>query len=123
MTRYSAEFIKAIPKSDVHVHLDGSLRLSTLIELCKEQGVSLPSETEAGLTDLVFKPQYKDLGEYLHGFKYTCAVLRDKESLERVAYELAWDNFNEGVRYIEPRFAPQLNVHKELGIREVLEAV
>lgn len=123
MSVYSPEFIRAIPKSDVHVHLDGSLRLSTLTELCKERGVKLPSQTEEGLIDLVFKPHYANLGEYLQGFKYTCAVLRDKEALERVAYELAWDNFNEGVRYIEPRFAPQLNAHKQFSIQEVLRAV
>ncbi len=119
----SKEFIRAIPKSDLHVHLDGSLRLKTLIDLAKQQNIKMPSYTEAGLTELVFKPRYADLGEYLHGFKYTCAVLRDKESLERVAYELAWDNFNEGVRYIEPRFAPQLNAHRHLTVGEVIESV
>ena len=117
------DFIKAIPKSDLHVHLDGSLRLSTLIELAKKQKVILPSFTESGMEKLVFKPHYKDLAEYLQGFKYTCAVLRDPESLARVAYELAWDNFNEGVRYIEPRFAPQLNAHSKLSVEEVLLAV
>ncbi|MBI5299134.1 MAG: adenosine deaminase family protein [Deltaproteobacteria bacterium] len=119
----SPEFIRAIPKSDLHVHLDGSLRLSTLIDLAKKQKIELPSFTEEGLEKLVFKKNYADLGEYLHGFKYTCAVLRDKESLERVSYELAIDNFNEGVRYIEPRFAPQLNAHKNLTVLEVIEAV
>jgi len=120
---YPKEFIRAIPKSDLHVHLDGSLRLKTLIELAKKQKVELPSYTEAGLRETVFKESYKDLGEYLHGFKYTCAVLRDKESLEQVAYELAIDNFEEGVRYIEPRFAPQLNAHKKLTVDEVMIAV
>ena len=117
------DFIRAIPKSDLHVHLDGSLRLGTLIELAKKQKLKLPSMTESGLRELVFKPHYADLSEYLHGFKYTCAVLRDPESLEQVAYELAWDNFEEGVRYIEPRFAPQLNAHKKMNIEEVLLSV
>ncbi|MDO8493971.1 MAG: adenosine deaminase family protein [Deltaproteobacteria bacterium] len=121
--RYPKEFIRAIPKSDLHVHLDGSLRLPTLIDLCKKQKVKLPSYTEEGLRKSVFKKNYANLGEYLHGFKYTCAVLRDPESLERVAYEFAWDNFNEGVRYVEPRFAPQLNAHRDFSIREVLVSV
>lgn len=120
---YSRNFIRAIPKSDLHVHLDGSLRLKTLIELSQKQKLPLPSFTEEGMKEKVFKPAYADLGEYLHGFKYTCAVLRDPESLERVAYELAIDNFNEGVRYIEPRFAPQLNAHRRLTIAEVVTAV
>lgn len=117
------EFIRAIPKSDLHVHLDGSLRLGTLIDLARDQKVDLPSWTEEGLRATVFKPRYADLAEYLHGFKYTCGVLRTPEALERVAYELAIDNFSEGVRYIEPRFAPQLNAGDRLTIEEVLVAV
>lgn len=114
------DFIQAIPKTDLHVHLDGSLRLGTLIELAQEQKVELPSYTEEGLRKLVFKDKYKDLPDYLHGFMYTCAVLRTPEALERVAYELAWDNFKEGVRYIEVRFAPQLNATASMDVSEVL---
>lgn len=115
--------IQQLPKTDLHVHLDGSLRLSTLIELAKAQGVELPSYTESGLHELVFKDRYADLPDYLHGFKYTCAVLRTPEALEQVAYELALDNFNEGVRYIEARFAPQLNVTATMDLRAVLKNV
>jgi adenosine deaminase len=121
---YSDDFIREIPKTDLHLHLDGSIRLSTLIELAQKAKVKLPSYTEAGLRELVFKDHYKDLGEYLHGFMYTCAVLRDPENLERCAYELAIDNQQEGVRYIEPRFAPQLMMDGgEKSMEIVLEAV
>jgi len=113
----------ALPKTDLHVHLDGSLRLATLIDLARERGVALPSETEQGLTELVFKERYASLVEYLAGFAYTCAVLQDAEALERVAYELAWDNIREGVRYIEVRFAPQLHMGRTTRIDEVLGAV
>ena len=117
------KLLKALPKTDLHVHLDGSLREETLIELSRERGVKLPSYTVEGLNELVFKENYSNLGEYLHGFMYTCAVLRDAESLERCAYELAWDNINEGVRYIEVRFAPQLNMGPDLSFDDVLLAV
>ncbi len=117
------ELILALPKTDLHVHLDGSLRLETLIELAKERKVSLPSETPDGLRELVFRPHYSSLAEYLNGFQYTCAVLQDAEALERAAYELAWDNINEGVRYIEVRFAPQLHTHMGFSMKEVLHAV
>jgi adenosine deaminase len=119
----SAEFLRAIPKSELHVHLDGSLRLSTLIDLARRQGVSLPSYEEQGLCDLVFKEQYANLSEYLAGFAYTCAVLRDRESLERVACELAEDVLAENVRYLEVRFAPQLHVTRSDEMIEVLAAV
>lgn len=117
------EFIRAIPKTDLHVHLDGSLRLSTLIELARREGVPLPSYDESGLRTLVFKEAYADLGEYLRGFAYTCAVLQSADNLERVAYELAADNIAEGVRYVEVRFAPQLHVHDALSLEQVVSAV
>ena len=117
------DFILKVPKTDLHVHLDGSMRLETLIELAKERNVTLPSYTVEGLKELVFKERYADLGEYLHGFKYLCAVLQDPESLERTAYELALDNQAEGVCYIEPRFAPQLHVNSKQSMKEVLSAV
>ncbi len=122
-TKITSEFIRAIPKSDLHVHLDGSLRISTLIELAKSHNVDIPSYEESGLRELVFKDRYADLGEYLQGFAYTCAVLRDTESIERVAYELAEDNIAEGVRYIEVRFAPQLHIRSELQLNKVVCAV
>lgn len=115
--------LRALPKTDLHVHLDGSLRVPTLIELARERKVHLPSFDEAGMNELVFKPHYADLGEYLAGFAWTCAVMQDREALERVAYEFAHDNWNEGVRYVEVRFAPQLHQHDDLDGREVLVAV
>jgi adenosine deaminase len=101
------ELIQAVPKSDLHAHLDGSVRVETLIELAREQGVVLPSYDVAGMNELVFKPVYKNLPEYLLGFDYTCAVLLSFEAMERVACEMAEDAIAQGVRYLEVRFAPQ----------------
>jgi len=121
--KITREFVQKIPKTDLHLHLDGSMRLSTLIDLARENEISLPAYTGKGLKEKVFKDKYQDLAEYLEGFKYTTAVLQSESCLERVAYELALDNIEEGVRYIEVRFAPQLHQHKHLGIANVLKAV
>ena len=83
--KYPAEYLQAIPKTDLHVHLDGSLRLKSLIELARERKVTLPSYTEEGLTELVFKKSYKNLDEYLTGFALTTKVMQDPEGLSRVA--------------------------------------
>ena len=123
MTTYPPEFIRAIPKTDLHLHLDGSLRLGTLIELARSRKVELPSYSEAGLRETVFKQRYADLVEYLQGFAYTCAVLQDAEALERVSYELAQDSFADGLRYIEVRYAPQLHVHDDFSVADVLRSV
>lgn len=115
--------LQYVPKSDLHVHLDGSLRLPTLIELARADGVTLPSSDPDGLRALVFKKHYDDLRDYLRGFAYTCAVLRTPEAVERVAFELAEDSLAEGIRYLEVRLAPQLIVSRGSEAVDVLRAV
>jgi adenosine deaminase len=117
------ELIRRLPKTDLHVHLDGSLRISTLIELAQERGVELPAFTERALRAQVFRDRYADLGEYLEGFRYTVAVLSDAEALERVTFELCEDSLDEGVRYVEVRFAPQLHVRSGFELPDVVRAV
>jgi adenosine deaminase len=117
------DLVRRLPKTDLHVHLDGSLRLPTLVELARERRVALPSETPEGLEALVFRPRYASLNEYLEGFQYTVAVLQDEEALERSAFELAEDGQAEGVRYLEVRFAPQLHVRPGVDVSAVVRAV
>jgi adenosine deaminase len=117
------EFLRELPKTDLHVHLDGSIRIATLIELAREYHVELPSYTESGLRETVFKDRYQNLSEYLRPFTYTIAVLQSETTLERCSYELAQDSFDEGVRYLEVRFAPQLHAHRHLDSVMVLKAV
>ena len=120
---YTKEFIRSIPKTDLHVHLDGSLRLETLIDLAGQAGVELPAYTVEGLRETVFKKRYRNLGEYLHPFRYTVAVMQNPEALERIAYEFARDNIEEGVYYVEVRFAPQLHVNENQDMETVVKAV
>lgn len=122
--KYTKDFIREMPKSDLHLHLDGSLRIDSLIEMAKKTKTELPSYTKEGLQELVFKEKYNSLGEYLHGFQYTCNALRDLENIERASYELAIDNQKENVFYIEVRFAPQLlmDADDNLTMEEVLVA-
>ena len=119
----TSEFLRELPKTDLHVHLDGSVRIPTLIDLAREYHIELPSFTEAGLRETVFKDRYENLAEYLRGFAYTVAVLQSEVALERTAYELAVDNQDEGVLYLEVRFAPQLHVHRHMNIITAIKAV
>jgi adenosine deaminase len=116
------EFLHKIPKTELHVHLDGSLRIPTLIELARKEKVKLPSYSEEGLRRLVFKDQYRDLPDYLAGFAFTVAVMQRADHIERIAYELAQDNIAEGVRYVEVRFGPQLHIHSNLSMEQVFRA-
>ncbi len=117
------KLIRDLPKADLHVHLDGSLRLKTLIELAQVRNIKLPSYTEEGLKEKVFKDRYNDLPDYLQGFQYTCAVMQDLEALERVAYEFAWDCFHDGVIYVEPRYSPDLLKTETIKSHEVILAI
>lgn len=121
--KITEDYLLALPKTDLHVHLDGSIRLGTLIDLAREYHVKLPSYTIEGLRETVFKSRYRNLGEYLQGFAYTGAVMQSELALERVGYEFAQDNQNEGVRYVEVRFAPQLHMHAHMNAVMVLKAV
>ncbi len=105
------------------MHLDGSLREQTLIDIAKEEGIELPSYTKEGLNELVFKPSYSNLDEYLRGFGLTNKVMQRSEHIDQISYELAMDNFAEGVRHLEVRFAPQLHMSDELSFPQVMHAV
>ena len=121
--KITKDLIRKLPKTDLHLHLDGSIRLETLIDLAKKEGVELPSYTPEGLKKTVFKENYESLEDYLKGFGYTTKVMRTRKNIERVSYELALDNQNEGVRYIEVRFAPQLHATDNLSLEDSIVAV
>jgi adenosine deaminase len=97
--------------------------LETLIEISQRENLDLPSFTVAGMKEKVFKKQYKDLGEYLKTFAFSCAVMQKPDDLERIAYEFAIDNQAEGVCYVEPRFAPQLLINKNQNMEEVFSRI
>ena len=107
----SEDLVRSLPKTDLHLHLDGSLRLESMLELAREQGIKLPAESLESLgKQLRMGDGERSLERYLSAFDHTLSVLQEKEALQRCAYELALDNQAEGVRYLEVRFAPQLHV-------------
>ncbi|MCK4311721.1 MAG: adenosine deaminase, partial [Candidatus Cloacimonetes bacterium] len=118
------EFIEKLPKADLHVHLDGSMRISTIIELAKKQKVKLPAYDEETLKEILSDGKKKrSLDEYLQVFKITLSVLQTEEALKRVAYELAEDASEENIRYIEVRYSPILHTKKGLKLTTISEAV
>ena len=118
------ELFQKLPKTDLHVHLDGSLRLPTILFLAREQGVKLPSDDPDGLRAAMNLGQNcGSLVEYLRAFEVTLSVLQTAEALFRVAYELAEDAARENVRYMEVRYAPMLHTRNGLKLTRVVEAV
>jgi len=120
----SEEFLRKLPKTDLHVHLDGSVRLSTILDLAESQKVVLPATDEDSLAKAIHMGQVcEDLNDYLKAFDVTLAVLQDEEALYRVAYELAEDAARENVRYMEVRYSPILHTRKGLPLTRIVECV
>jgi len=116
------EMIRRMPKPELHVHLDGSVRPATLIELAREQKVKLPTMDVAALTRQMQVSDAHNLVDYLAKFEITLSVLQTPEALERVAYELVEDGVADGVRYMEIRFSPILNTRRGMPLTEAVEA-
>ena len=119
------KIIKEVPKVLLHDHLDGGVRTSTLIELAeKESYKKLPSKDPEELATWFHRGANKgNLKEYLQGFEHTCALMQTKSSLERVAYEMMEDMKEDGICYVETRFAPILHLDKGLHYDDVITSV
>src|SRR5947209_3804580 len=117
------ELLHALPKTDLHCHLDGSLRLKTMLELAEQQGVALPADSEAGLAKAMkIGQQHGSLEEYLKGFDITLSVLQTEDALYRSVYELAIDAAEENCNVLEVRYAPVLHLQKGLKPTVVVES-
>lgn len=114
----------SFPKVDLHLHLDGSFRISSMYEMAKERGIKLPGESEEGYAAWMKKcSDSNSVNDFLKMFDPVSEVLQDKESLSRVTFELIEDIQSQGVVYAEIRFAPQLHTVKGLSQSEAIEAV
>ena len=114
--------LRQLPKTELHCHLDGSVRPQTLFDLARAQKVKMPAESVDELTDYMHVKSAANLEEYLARFAVTISVMQTEEALERIAYELASDAFKEGVMYLEVRNAPVLNVQRGLTLPQVVQA-
>ena len=116
------DLLRRLPKAELHCHLDGSVRPATLLELGAEFGVPMPRGDAEALRQYMLVSDVQNLEEYLERFTVTLSVLQQEAALERVAYELADDAAAEGVRYIEVRYAPVLNIREGLSLGAAVEA-
>ena len=122
--RLPLSLIEKLPKTDLHVHLDGSLRLETILDLAGRDRVELPADDADGLRRAMHLGENcGSLVEYLKAFDVTLRVMQTEDSLTRIAYELAEDAAKENVRYMEVRYAPMLHTRRGLKLTSVIEAV
>jgi adenosine deaminase len=112
-----------LPKVLLHEHLDGSLRIETILELASASGYAdLPTDDPNELADWFDQGESGSLERYLESFRHTVGVMQTSGAIERVAYESVVDLAADGVVYAEIRFAPTLGTSGGLSRRQVVDA-
>ncbi|KAJ8016971.1 hypothetical protein DPEC_G00012930 [Dallia pectoralis] len=104
----STETIFNKPKIELHVHLDGAIRVKTILDVARRRGIVLKAENEDQMKHLcvVHKP-VKEFTEFLDKFEeYMHVIAGDREAIKRIAYEFVEDKSKEGVIYVEVRYSP-----------------
>jgi len=122
--KFTSKIIKKLPKAELHCHLDGSLRIDTILKLALEQGVKLPSNNKSVLESiLVVKDDMGSLEEYLKKFDVILSILQTPDALTIASYELAMDAWKDGIRYLEVRYCPKLHTKNGMTLSDTIEAV
>ena len=116
------ELIARLPKAELHVHFDGSLRPQTILDLARAKGMALPHSDVEALRAYMLVDDARDLEEYLGRFTITIALLQTPEAIERVAYEIVEDAARDNLLYLEVRYCPVLSTEGGLTIDQVLDA-
>ncbi len=112
-----------MPKIELHCHLDGSIRPSTLFELAVSLGITNKTTLESFSPLIRVSNDCSSLVDYLKCFDMPIEVMQRKESLRRIARELIEDVAKTNVKYIEVRFAPHLHTNKGLTFEQVISSV
>jgi adenosine deaminase len=115
--------VAAMPKAELHLHLDGSIRVETALDLARTRGVDAPT-TYRGMSDALVAPERTaSQAELLERFELPIALLQDAEALERVTAELVEAKAADGLRYLEIRWGPALHTRRGLALAEGIASV
>ena len=109
------EYLRRVPKVELHCHFEGTVRPQTFAELAKKHGVELPTEEADRLYD------YDSIYEFLKIFAMVSSTLRDQDDFARAAYESIEDGVNLGnLKYREMFFNPTLHTGRGIPYKTVV---
>ena len=115
--------VAAMPKAELHLHLDGSLRVDTALDLARTRGIDAPRDW-AGMSAALIAPMpCADQAELLRAFDLPIALMQDADALERITAELVETKAADGARYVEIRWGPLLHVARGLSLADGIAAV
>ena len=125
MSAITERALRALPKVELHRHLDGSIRVQTILDLVRLHNLDVGTRDPARIASLAVIPSpLRDLGEVLKRFDLLRAVLVGYDAIRRVAFENVEDAYRDGVQLAELRFAPAYIAHgKSLSWDEIIEGV
>jgi aminodeoxyfutalosine deaminase len=116
-----AEFVRRMPKVEIHVHLEGSILPQTMRDLALRYGLDLPVHDDAALAQFY---TFRDFAHFVEVYIAACACLRSPEDFARIAYELGAEAARQNCRYVEAHFNPEPHARKRgIPFRDQLDGM
>jgi aminodeoxyfutalosine deaminase len=106
------------PKIELHVHLEGTVRPATLLEIARRNDYALPAETEEGLAELY---DFRDFAHFIDVWILTTNALRTAEDFRQVVVDYAAEAASHGAVYLEAIFSPSERVRRGVGWNEIFD--
>jgi len=113
-------FLSAIPKVELHVHIEGAIQPATLLRLAARRGVDLPSDTEEGLRSWF---RFRDFSEFLEAYLVCCRCLRDPEDFQLLVNDFVAEQARQNIRYTEAHFTISTHTANGANSGEITEAI
>lgn len=115
------QFAQRIPKAELHVHLEGSIRPKTLLKIAQRNKIDLPAKDEAGLRDFY---RFSDFDHFIQVYSLITSCLKTPEDYRLIAYEFGVECARQNIRYAEVTFTLDTNIRMSgLDWETILESL